>query len=126
MEEAAVKKEEAMKQEEAEIAVQEFKQDISSFIKTNAETYEIVNALGEEDLVYQVIEQYYNEHEEMMPIEEAAKLVEQNLEESIRKVLNLKKFSSVSSSQPEVTETVIEKESEDVRVSNPSRTLTNK
>ena len=125
MEKAAVEKEQVSKQEEAEIAVQEFKQDISSFVESNADKFEIVNALGEHELIFQVIEQHYNETEEMMPLENAAELVEKNLEESIRKVMNLKKFSSEASSQPEVTETLIEKESDDVRVSNPSKTLTN-
>lgn len=85
-----------------ERAVQQFKSSIAEEITKNAETYEFLSLEGEEgiDLVYEVIENYYKETDEIMPVEEALKLVEEQFEEEAKSRLErskkIKKFLGTS------------------------------
>lgn len=68
-----------------ERAIENFKVHIGEFVKTNAETYELVAAEEATDLVFDVVEAYFQEHKQVLPVEQAAAKVEAYLEAEARK-----------------------------------------
>jgi len=67
-----------------------FKADIKDFVNSS-EDYELIQANDAVDLVYDVIEQYYEENGRILDTAEAASQVEQYLEEELQKVLEKSK-----------------------------------
>ena len=76
-------------------SVQEnFQEEIGNFVAQNQEKYELIEASQANDLVYDVIEEHYNETGNVLNIEEAADAVESYLEEEAHKFMKLKKISA--------------------------------
>ena len=76
-------------------AVQEnFQDQISGVVMSDPDRYELVQASEASGLVYDVIEEHYNETGRVLDIEEAADAVESYLEEEAGKLMKLKKLSS--------------------------------
>lgn len=73
--------------------INNFKSEIDEFIGKDQDTYELINVNKANDLVYDVIEEHYNETGRVLGIQEAANAVENYLEEEAKKFLSLKKFS---------------------------------
>ena len=94
-------KEQAEAQYKEQKAVAEFNNKISSHIESNAEAYELINANGANDLVYDVIEQHYNETERVLDIKDAAEAVESYLMEEAEKFMKLNKIKKLSQPQDE-------------------------
>lgn len=80
-------------QENSQI-IESFKSEMVETIKKNADKYELINYQQNFDLVFDVIQQYFDEHDEVLPIERAADHVEQYLESLVEGATKLKKFQS--------------------------------
>lgn len=93
-EEAKAKEEQKAKDKAAqdEKVLNDFKAEIKQVIEKSAEQFEIINAQGAYDSVFDVISQHFEETGEVMPIDKAASMVEEYLENQYKVLLNLNKF----------------------------------
>ena len=87
-------------------ATHAFKGEISSYLKSNAERYELIAFENQEDLIYEVIDEYYTRTMDeatgvgqVMTIAEAADKVEKSLEEKYNKARDLKKVQAFLKAQ---------------------------
>ena len=71
-----------------------FKNEIEAFVSSKPEQFELIQANEAKDVVYEVIEEHYNETGKILDIEEAANAVESYLEEEAEKLLKLGKLRS--------------------------------
>ena len=89
------------KQERIDIQVQNFKDQIRAQSETDKDKYELINAHGAHDLVFQVCAQYYEENKEKqgfkpLEISRALELVEDNLfNEAKTKYASVNKYKSI-------------------------------
>lgn len=74
--------------------VEDFKESIKETVTTNQEKYELINMNEAYEDVYELIDVYYKETGKVMKIEEAADLIEEELQERIEKSLSSKKLAS--------------------------------
>lgn len=72
-----------------------FKRQIQGVIDNAGETFELIQAQKAHDLVYDVIQDYYRETKTILPIEEAAQFVEDNLFEEAKQLSSLKKLQAL-------------------------------
>jgi hypothetical protein len=80
-------------------AINNHKQAIDSHISQNADKYELINNQSEQELVWEVTEAYFNEHGEVLSVEDASNKVEKYLEDQVRDMLKLNKFNNLKSEQ---------------------------
>jgi phosphopantetheine adenylyltransferase len=73
---------------------QNFQDEIGNIVQQNPEKFELIAASEADGLVYDVIEEHYNETGRVLDIEEAADAVESYLEEEANKLMKLKKISN--------------------------------
>lgn len=78
---------------EADMAVKNFKREIDSFV-AKTESYELIQANDASELVFEVIENYYEQTGEVLDIKQAADHVEAQLEEEAEKLFKLNKLKS--------------------------------
>ena len=71
-----------------------FQNEIEDFVESNADRYELIKANEANDIIYDVIEEHYNDTGRILDIEEAAEAVENYLEEEAEKLLSLGKLRS--------------------------------
>ena len=71
-----------------------FQNEIEDFVESNADKYELIQANEANDIIYDVIEEHYNDTGRILDIEEAAEAVENYLEEEAEKLLSLGKLRS--------------------------------
>ena len=71
-----------------------FQNEIEDFVESNADRYELIQANEANDIIYDVIEEHYNDTGRILDIEEAAEAVENYLEEEAEKIFKLGKFRS--------------------------------
>ena len=71
-----------------------FQNEIEDFVESNADRYELIQANEANDIIYDVIEEHYNDTGRILDIEEAAEAVENYLEEEAEKIFRLGKFRS--------------------------------
>tara|TARA_Y100000033_G_scaffold49789_1_gene58795 strand:- start:281 stop:1153 length:873 start_codon:yes stop_codon:yes gene_type:complete len=71
-----------------------FQNEIEDFVESNADRYELIKANEANDIIYDVIEEHYNDTGRILEIEEAAEAVENYLEEEAEKIFRLGKFRS--------------------------------
>ena len=71
-----------------------FQNEIEDFVESNADRYELIQANEANDIIYDVIEEHYNDTGRILDIEEAAEAVESYLEEEAEKIFKLGKFRS--------------------------------
>ncbi len=109
------------KQRYIDESISAFKTKLREQVDSQAEKYELIQANDATEMVYEVIESYFRENEEMLDPAQALDAVEAHLEEEAKKIMNLKKFA------PKSTEPTsrMQDNTPDVRA-NPSTTLTNK
>lgn len=81
-------------QNEAQEVLDSFKERVGNFLETKKDTYELVNLYQEQELVFALIEQHFNNTGKVMSIEEAARLAETDIEERIDQGLKTKKIST--------------------------------
>lgn len=87
-------------QAQNDAVIQEFRNEVANHIKTNSETYELINLHNANDLVLATIEQYFSQHQKILGNTEACDLVEQYLEEQVIKSTETKKFKAKAIPQP--------------------------
>jgi len=87
-------KEEAEAEEYYNGVQENFQHEIGSFVRENGEDYELIAASEADGLVYDVIEEHYNETGRILDLKEAADAVESYLEDEAGKLMKLKKVSS--------------------------------
>lgn len=85
-------------QEKAELEAQEkikadYQTEINAYLEQNAEKYELINLNNAQSIVYDVVEQFYDEHQRILTLEEAADFTEKYLEEEANKLLKAKKLN---------------------------------
>jgi hypothetical protein len=84
--------------------VQQFKAQLVADVTSAGEKYELVNALGEHDMVFDLIDAYAVKHGKILPTEEAAAQVEAHLEERLAKqherALTTKKWAAKMQPKP--------------------------
>ena len=71
-----------------------FKNEIDEYVNSNLDKYELIQANEANDIIYDVIEEHYNDTGRILDIEEAAQAVENYLEEEAEKLLKLGKLRS--------------------------------
>ena len=71
-----------------------FQNEIEDFVESNSDKYELIKANEANDIIYDVIEEHYNDTGRILDIEEAAEAVENYLEEEAEKIFRLGKFRS--------------------------------
>lgn len=96
-------------QEEARYqeTIESFKHELNNFVKDNTEKYELISANDATDLVFEVIEDHYNDTGRILSNEEAADAVEEYLLEEAKKLAESKKLKSLfgaAEAKPEVQE----------------------
>ena len=101
LEERLQAKEEAEAEEYYNSVQENFQYEIGNFINENNETYELINASEADTLVYDVIEEHYNETGRILDLKDAADAVESYLEEEAGKLMKLKKLSGRLDYNPE-------------------------
>lgn len=116
--------EEARKAQE-EAALSQFKSDINQFVQSNAGDYELINELGQSDLVFEVVAATWERSggKKLLTNKEAADLVESHLLENAKKLTKLKKLQEAEPQPQKLSEAVTMKPKAQ---SNFSATLTNK
>lgn len=97
---------EAKERSEAEAAqvIEEYKQEIGEFVKTNAEKFELITLHKTEGLVYDTINAYFDQTKKILSIEEACNLVEAHLEEQVLASVKTKKLQAKVTPQPAKSE----------------------
>jgi hypothetical protein len=96
-------KEETAQKTQVENAKKQYMTAINEHVKTGGDKYELITANSATQLVYEVVEEYFNQNQKVLSVEEAADLVEKHLETEAKKVFELKKFKQTS--QPPVAKT---------------------
>jgi hypothetical protein len=83
-EEDEIKRIEEEKQSEELIrqqqAINSFKAQINSFVEEKASEYELIVATDSHDVVFDVIQQHFNKTKKILPLEQACKMVETEIE----------------------------------------------
>lgn len=95
--------------EKAELEAQEkirtdYQTEINAYLEQNAEKYELINLNNAQSIVYDVVEQFYDEHQRILTLEEAADFTEKYLEEEANKLLKAKKFNKLQQPQKQQSE----------------------
>jgi len=85
-------KEEKEAQTKYEQTVSGFKNEISEFIDGNEDAYELIRMNDAKELVFDVIQEYYQNTGRVLSIEDAAKHTEGHLEEEAKKIFEAKRF----------------------------------
>jgi hypothetical protein len=102
---AARKQAQELAAKEQQQIIEQFRGEVSEYVKQHSETYELTALYGADNLVYQVIEEAFNQSGKVLAIPEAAKMVEEHLEELAQQAQRTKKFAakqSVTSPQASV------------------------
>lgn len=87
--------ESAKKQQEEELkaAYESYRQEVNSFTKENAAEYELINMYGQQELIIDTVNGYYEKNKRVLSVKEASDLVERHLEDEAKRALTSKKFS---------------------------------
>lgn len=110
----------AAQSKQYEQAVNQIRGQVKNLITTDADTFELINAHGEEaqEAVVKYIEDYYKENNQVLSVQDAAKEVEAYLLEESKKLFELKKLKSMLAPQEQPTQ-------QDLAKPQAHKTLTN-
>lgn len=89
----AEEKQKAEKDAEERV-VTSYKKQINDHISANTDKYELISLNEAHGLVFDVVEEYYQNEGKILSVDEAADYVEKYLEDEARKVLQAKKFAA--------------------------------
>jgi len=114
-------------------AVSDFKNEISEYLKSKSDRYELIEFEQAQDLVFDVIDEHYNRTinpetgvGEVKPIAEAADMVEEHLEKKYRAAREKTKVKAFWTNMPKPIQAQLEKQKEAAQAaSQPPKTLTN-
>jgi hypothetical protein len=93
-EEAAKKAQEDQARAAYQQTLSDFSQEVTDFVKSNSETYELTSMYQGESIVQATIEQHFNQTKRIMSIKEASDLVEKYFEEQVAAAQKTKKFQA--------------------------------
>jgi len=100
-------------QAQIDAVISAHKSEIETLLNTEKDSYELINATGEHELVWEVTEQYYETNGEVLAPAAAAKLVEDHLMEKYGSVFEkTSKFKKTPEVQAEAEKPVEPKQSE--------------
>lgn len=98
--EAAIQKSQedkkAQEAKELEEAYTNYRNSVAEFTKTNADDYELLNMYGQQELVVETVDGYYEKYKRVLSLKEASDLVENYLIDEAQKALGSKKLSKSS------------------------------
>lgn len=94
---AARRQAESMAAKEQQQIIEQFREEVTDYVKQHSETYELTALYSADNLVYQVIEEAFNQSGKVLAIPEAAKMVEEHLEELAQQAQRTKKFAAKQS-----------------------------
>jgi hypothetical protein len=120
--EESLKSREQDQQQAYKNAVAQIKSEVSQLVKTD-DTFETIRETGSVDDVVELIEATFKEEGRILPIEEAAQLVEEHLLEEALKLTKLKKIQSRLAAAKPATPAAPQKS--EPKQSQPAKTLTN-
>jgi hypothetical protein len=113
-----------LEDEQAKV-VSQFQDEIKTYLKDNSSRYEFINFEGQQDLVFEVIDEHFARTQKVLSITEAADKVEQYLEDKYNKAKALSKVKTLwGAVPPEALKKAVEQTKSAVQT--PPRTLTNK
>lgn len=92
-------KEEQSQQKQYQDTIEDYMVELGEHISDNSDRYEMIKASDAVDLVYQVVEEHYNETGKILSNDEACEHVENYLLEEAKKYLNLSKVKSLLGSE---------------------------
>jgi len=89
--------EEAKIQAEAEAneVLTQFKSEIQEYLGSQSDSYEFINLFAQQNLVYDTIQEYFDKHKSILSIKEASDLVENYLEDQVKKSTATNKFKKL-------------------------------
>jgi hypothetical protein len=90
--EAREREQQESQQKQVQKQIDDFKSNLTAEVKQAGEQFELVNHFGAYDLVYNVMDEWYREKGEILPVAKAAEMVEKHCELEIQKYKNLKKM----------------------------------
>lgn len=90
-------KEQSEKEKAYNEKIEGFKSNIREFAKSKGEEFGLISALGEEDTVFQVMQDFYEKEGRTLEIDEACSQVESYLTELVQKVSKLDKVKKLLS-----------------------------
>lgn len=93
-------KEKAEEEAKYDTVVNNFKDEIKQHVSADMEAYELINASESQELVFDIINEHYQETNRILPIEEAAQAVESHLLEEFEKFSKLKKLAPKGAEEP--------------------------
>lgn len=89
------------KEQETTTAFQQAQKELQDLLDKDADKYELIRMQNANDLVFQVIVEFQNQHGRWLSFEEAAEKVESHLESQVSKLLESKKIKSRLAPQTE-------------------------
>jgi hypothetical protein len=109
----------AADERDVEEAYEAYRTEVKDYVSSNAESYELISLYGQEELVIDTVQGYYDTHKRVLSVKEASDMVENYLLEEAQKALKTKKLA------PKATEAAPKKEEEPVIQKTQSKTLNN-
>lgn len=92
-------KEQKAEEQKYNEVIENYKYELNEFIDTNSENYELIKLNDASDLVYEVIEEHYNETGRILSNNDACEHVENYLLDEAKKHLNVNKIKSLLGNQ---------------------------
>lgn len=103
--EAEAKKmaDDAKAKQEADLteAYKAYREEIGQFIKTNEVEYELINLYGQQDLIVDTVQGYFDKHNKVLSVKEASDMVENYLLGEAQKAMKSKKLGAKPSVETE-------------------------
>lgn len=93
-----IEKEKAAEEAKVDAVKQQYMAELTEYVNSN-EKYELIRANDSVQLVYDVVEAFYQESGKVLSLQEAADQVESYLEDEAKKIFELKKFKQTSPKQ---------------------------
>jgi hypothetical protein len=91
------------KQAEADAIIAQYKENIKTHVDEHEDKYEFLKLAQGYDLVYDIVEEYFNRHGEAPKLEDAAAKAEEYYEQELGKLSKAKKFATKLVVKPEAS-----------------------
>lgn len=85
----------AMSQQQEKAVYDNFKQQITEFVNADPETYELTIARGAHTIIFDVIAEHFKATGNVLPVQDAAQMVENHFLEEYKSMSSLKKVASL-------------------------------
>lgn len=84
-------------------AIDDHKKKIENYVKGDTDKFELINALGAFENVFDEIQRHFDEKGELLTIEEASLKIEEELYEQFKQLTSLKKFAGQKTTESDPT-----------------------